>query len=319
MNESRESVSIEKTVKDILYVSMELSVDRIERMKMGLCNEVFAVSAGGRDLIVRLNIDGKFMKGSEKYIPLFRSKGIKVPDILVSDCSKVHFPYCYQILTRIDGDDLGNVIDSLNEKDLKAIAHEIVGMFKKLATVKTDGSFGYVEGQDHAPHKRWLDAIDEIYETSLQRGEQAGTFDKDLNARMRSIIDSFKEYLEGIPSVFYYDDIASKNVMIYKGQFNGLVDLDGVTFGDPLESVGRMKVCFYDSEEGRIYLEAVQNEFSLDQSARKVVTFYAVLHQFSWMYENGIQFNQNTSAQVDQEKLEQERRALVAFMQELEQ
>ena len=50
------------------------------------------------------------MLGSHNHIPIFKSKGIRVPDILAEDYSKISIPFAYQALTKIEGRDIVDVI-----------------------------------------------------------------------------------------------------------------------------------------------------------------------------------------------------------------
>ena len=90
--------------------------------------------------------------------------------------------------------------------------------------------------------------------------------------------------------------------MIDGGKFSGLVDLDCFAQGDYLESIGRMKASWPRTHYGEVYTNAVMNELKLNNEQRKVVTMYALLNRISWACENGIQFNQNTTGIVDQER-----------------
>jgi hypothetical protein len=71
--------------------------------------------------------------------------------------------------------------------------------------------------------------------------------------------------------------------------------LDGLTQGDPLETVGRIKLSWYGTHRGEVYTNAIMDELSLDAKDRKLVFVCALLNKISWTCENGIQFNQNTN------------------------
>src|ERR1041384_6871652 len=94
----------------------------ISRMRGGICNEVYQIRLNRRDLIVRMNAAERFLLGSHNHIPLFKAKGIKVPDILAEDYSKRFFPYAYQVLTKVEGRDIGDVIDTLSDDQLRLVA-----------------------------------------------------------------------------------------------------------------------------------------------------------------------------------------------------
>lgn len=105
--------------------------------------------------------------------------------------------------------------------------------------------------------------------------------------------------------------------MISNCVFSGLVDLDGLTQGDPLEAVGRIKLSWYGTRQGDIYTTAIMDELGLNQEQRNLATMYALLNQISWACENGIQFNQNTKAEVDEEKKYRDRNLIIRLAGEL--
>ena len=74
--------------------------DQIERMKIGTGNEVYSIQVGNTEYIVRLS-QGDSLKGSAKNIPLFKSKGIEVPNIIAEDYTKELIPWNYQIQTKL--------------------------------------------------------------------------------------------------------------------------------------------------------------------------------------------------------------------------
>ena len=53
---------------------------------------------------------------------------------MAEDYSKAFVPLNYQIQSKIEGQDLGVVFFSLNDEQLKAIAKEVAGIFKKVKT-----------------------------------------------------------------------------------------------------------------------------------------------------------------------------------------
>jgi Phosphotransferase enzyme family/Glycosyl transferase family 2 len=114
----------------------------ILRMRGGICNEVYQILLGRRELIVRMNAAERFLLGSHNHIPLFKAKGIRVPDILAEDYSKQFIPYAYQILIKMEGRDIGDVIDTLSDEQLRAIAGEVSRIFRLLRDVRTNGQFG---------------------------------------------------------------------------------------------------------------------------------------------------------------------------------
>lgn len=139
-------------------------------------------------------------------------------------------------------------------------------------------------------------------EESKQRGLSTGVMNNEIAEIAENLYKSYQSYFSSIKPTTYYGDICSKNIMISNGVFSGLVDLDGLTQGDPLEAIGRIKLSWYGTRHGDIYSTAIMDELGLNQEQRHLATMYALLNKISWACENGIQFNQNTKAKVDEDK-----------------
>jgi hypothetical protein len=68
---------------------------------------------------------------------------------------------------------------------------------------------------------------------------------------------------------------------------------------------------------GNVYTEALMDEQSLDAGQRKIVTMYALLNRLFWTCENGVQFNSNTSPNVNWEKTKKDKEAVEMILREL--
>lgn len=309
--------NLRECITKVIQKHFNTKPKKLTRMKSGICNEVFLVQLGSREVIIRLNSDNDEMKGSEKYIPLFRSHGIKVPEILASDYSKKFIPYYYQIQSKLEGQDIKFVIDSLTPKELKLVAKEIATIFKKLLPLPTNGKFGFVYAQAKGLKKTFAADIRNRLTQPIQWGYSTGVLDAEMERSIKKLFAEHKSYFDSVKSKFYYDDMTSKNVLIYKGKFNGLVDLDGVAYGDHLETVGRIKASWYGTKYGEIYTNAVMGELKLTKKQRAMVTVYAILNRFCWMCENGIQFNSNTKAKVDWKKAMEDKKVITTMSEDL--
>lgn len=285
-------------VKQISLKHFNKEPVQIERMKTGIDNEVYSVKVGTSDYIFRLN-KKESIRGSGFYIPIFKSKGIKVPDIIAEDYSKETIPYNYQILAKLKGADIDQVINSLSDEELKDIANEIATIVKKLITLPTNNKFGYAGIGREKFRLTWTEVMEEMLRTIKDRTAKTGTVKSEYIDVFQKVLNKYGLYFSKIPSQFYFDDMSSKNVIINEGKFNGLVDLDGVAYGDYLEGIGRIKASWYGTKYGDVYSQAVMDSLGLNQEQREIVDVYALLNRISWLSEIGIQFNQNTSGVVD--------------------
>ncbi len=270
----------------------------ISRIAIGICNEVYRVGLEKEEVIVRLSPHDRFLMGSHDHIPKFKALGIRVPDILAEDYSKNLIPYSYQVLSKIEGEDLGQVIEKLSDSQLQDLSKEIANIFEKVRTIPSSNKFGVIwGGGDDEISDTWTERMKIWIEESKERG-----LDDETVSIADNLYERYQSYFSTVRPTTYYGDVCYKNVMIYNGIFNGLVDLDGLTQGDPLEALGRIKISWYGTRHGEIYLTAIMDELELNKEQRKLVTMYALLNQISMSCENDIQFNQNTKAEVDKHK-----------------
>src|SRR5713101_2312488 len=94
--------SHEQMIETIIMFHFGLMPHFITRITIGICNEVYAVGLDDKELIVRLSPYNKFLMGSHDHIPQLKTLGIKVPDILAEDYSRVTIPLAYQIQNKIE-------------------------------------------------------------------------------------------------------------------------------------------------------------------------------------------------------------------------
>jgi aminoglycoside phosphotransferase (APT) family kinase protein len=306
-----------REIADIIQKEFDCDPGRIARMSNGICNEVYLVEAGEQEVIVRLKAEARYMFGSHNHIPLFRSKGIRVPEILAEDYSKSFVAISYQILSKIEGQDLGDVIHTLTDEQLRAIAREISQVFLQLKDVPNNGKFGVLWGDTSDLVNSWPAEVARMTGVVLGWGAKTRVLDTDLKRILQWINTEYRDYFERVKSVTYFGDICSKNVMVHKGCFVGLVDLDSLAQGDPLEAIGRIKASWYGTNYGRVYTSAVMDEQELTRGQRQIVTMYALLNRTYWTLENGIQFNQNTNTQVDGAREKRDKAIVRALYNEL--
>ena len=309
----------DREVTYIIQKEFKQEPQNIVRMANGICNEVYLVKINNKEVFVRLHAEERYLLGSHNHIPIFRSKGIAVPEILAEDYSKHDIPYAYQVLSKIEGRDIHDVIHTLSDDQLRSIAKEISNVFKQLKSVPNNGKFGVLWGDDKDLLESWAADIRRMSDVVMGWGRKTGVLDDELREILEWLNKEYKSYFESVKPITYFGDICAKNVMIDEGKFSGLVDLDSLAQGDHLEAIGRIKASWYGTHYGRVYTEAVMNEQELNAGQRELVTMYALLNRTYWTMENGIEFNQNTKAEVDREKDKENKAVVRALFVELQE
>lgn len=293
------------------------SPDTVRRIATGICNDVYSVAIGDREYIFRLKPEPRYMLGSANHVPLFRSKGIRVPEILAADYSKSWIPVAFQIQSKLPGRDIGEVIETLSDDELKAIGGEVAAVFRQLAPVPNNGKFGVLWGDDKDLVDSWSTEVERVICVVKGWGTKTGVLDSQLTGVLDRVYAEYKPYFDRIRPYTYFGDIAGKNVMIHDGRFSGLVDLDSLAQGDPLEAIGRIKASWYGTRHGEVYSNAVMDALGLPEPQRRIVTMYALLNRVFWTLENGVQFNRNTDKTVDRDREAKDKLAVSQLYAEL--
>lgn len=307
---------LELIIPEIVQKYLGETITHIERLKIGICNEVFLISTSQWKMVLRMNQKNDALLWTENHTKLFQSLEIPVPKIIFSDYSQETFPYNLQIIEYIDWVDLGLVIESLSPKELKNIASEVVNIFNKLATVPTNGKFGWIEIDNSQLMDSWWDIMKaDVIEP---RNALTGVVGNELIEKEKELYKSCLPYFNTVKSTLFYDDITSKNILIKDGKFVGLVDLDCLMCGDPLETIGSIKASWFGTVYGDIYTKSIEDGLWLNAEQRKMVTAYAILNRTLWLSEIWIKFNENTTSEIDWKKVEENKNIINNLYEELE-
>jgi aminoglycoside phosphotransferase (APT) family kinase protein len=265
------SLPHEKMINAIILSHFRQSPKFIRRITIGICNEVYEVGLNDRSVVARLSPYDKFLMGSHDHIPKFQALGIKVPEILAESYTRNEVPLAYQIQSKIEGRDLGEVIETLSDQQLNVLAKEVSNIFIKVKTIPSSDKFGVIwGGGDNELSDTWTERMRIWIAESRERGVKTGVMDSGMERIANNLYERYETYFSNTKPTTYYGDICSKNIMIHNGLFNGLVDLDGLTQGDPLEAVGRIKLSWYGTRYGELYSKAIMDELSLDAEQREL-------------------------------------------------
>jgi len=292
---------------------------KIERKTVGICNEVYEIEFSDSRCILRMNEEKKYIYGTHKFLPIFQKLQIKTPYIIAEDYSKKQFPFCYQFLSKINGQDLGLVINQTNIADLKKIAIDVSKIFDKFNTLPAKSSFGGMTGLDEENYGSLVEIIDKERKIILERNKKTNVIDKETMDVLHQLINRYQPYFLQVNPKLYYDDICSKNVMVHNGQFMGLVDLDFLAKGDYLEAVGRIMASWYGDKHGEIYINELIKLQKLTESQQKIVKMYAILNLISWTSEEGIKFNSNSTGVINWEKVKSKKRQIIGLYKEIKE
>lgn len=286
---------------------------KITRKTIGICNEVYELHFETHSYILRMNNEKEWIYGTHKFLPLFQRLEIKVPTLITADYSKTKFSFCYQIQTKLSGKDLLLVFNELSPSDLKAIAQEISLIFDKFNTLPYQKKFGGLTGMN----EEHLESLFTIIEGRKKQVSEINSSTKVIGKAVAEIyyelIADHKDYFLNVRPKLYYDDLNSKNVMIHKGKFNGLVDLDFLNKGDYLEAIGGIIAVWYGTESGEIYINEIFKLQKLDEFQQKIAKVYAIFHLVLWTSEEGVRFNSNSTGEINWSNVEKKKKKIMSL------
>ena len=288
----------------------------IERIWIGICNEVYNVKLSNNEVIARLSDTSNFIKGSHYHIPLLKEEWLIVPDILAEDYSKKHFPLAYQFLSKLKGKDIFLVIDKLSDNQLKSIAWEVSLILDKTKTISSNWKFGLNFWDFTDFSDSWAERMDLWTKDIIKNWTGAGVMDEEMKTVLVNLLSKFRSYFEQVNPTAYLSDISSKNIMIDNGKFTWVVDVDGFTQGDPLEAIGRIKASWAGTHHWEVYTNAIIDKQCLNYQQINMVTSYAIMNRISWTCDNGIQFNQNTNTVINEKKLIDDKKIINILLEE---
>jgi len=275
----------------------------INRMTIGICNEVYELKYEAESFILRMNTQKNLLYGTHKFLPLFKQLGIKTPDLLAEDYSQTDFPFCYQIQNKLPGKDLGVVMNGLSQPELTGIAQEVSAILDKFNSLPYSEDFGMLRGESEERRGSMWEIMQQKHQGLEQHGNPQ-VIDKEMLGIHAQLLADFKPYFLQVKPRLYYDDISSKNVMIHEGKFSGLVDLDFLIKGDYLETIGTMIASWYGEEVGGFYLQEIIRFKQLDPFQQKVGRMYGLVHLMGWLSESGRVFNGNSTGEINWERVE---------------
>ena len=162
---------------------------------------------------------------------LLRPRNAPLPAILAHDLAA---PFPWMAMERLPGEDLGHAVAGLSHAQRDAIAAEVARAQAIAAATGTAGRYGYAIRPDDAPHAAWSGVLAASLARSRARIAAAALFDARLVDRLEARIAALRDAIDAVPATPFLHDTTTRNVIVAPdGAFAGIVDVDGLCFGDP--------------------------------------------------------------------------------------
>lgn len=211
-----------------------------------------------RSVIVRMNADPSVFAATERNIGVLKDLGLPVPTVLASDLLKTRFPFACLVLNKVPGRDLRYELAGMTPTQMTRLAEQVTQYQRRVMALPLGMGYGYVGIGETGPYTSWVNLV--------------GLEDKPVPAR-------FEAYLRQVPPICFLDDITVKNVIVQNGELQGLIDFDGVCYGDPLYWLALTEVGVVSDVglPGQFYVEELKRLWTLTPEQERMLAFYCAL------------------------------------------
>ena len=280
-----------EVVIKILNEELNISPNAVTRFTTGYCHSVYCVEVKKNKYVLRITARESewAYRGSVKWLMELKKLEIPVPKILKHGQYGDMF---YNLITFINGKDLGDVYDTLSDPQKRDITRELTAIQRKVATLSV-GRHEYSQSNN----KKWI-------KRSRERIKQNKIFDVDVCNEVEDIMLAYNDYFLNIQPVPFLNDISTKNVLIHDGRLAGIVDIDEMEYGDPFSVVGLTNMALLAMETDTRYVDYWLDEMGADEAQRKAVIIYTLLSCIDFMGEQGMRFSNDKIVPVNQKTTE---------------
>jgi aminoglycoside phosphotransferase len=229
------------------------------------------------------------MAGALRLSSLLRPRGIPLPEIIAEG---VNDRFSHLVMERLPGTDLGEVISTLSDTNLEAIAKR-VARAQNLTSLTASGTrYGYAIEPARAPRERWSQVLLDNLARSRRRIAAAKLFDEGAVDTIVNMVLAASAELDALSPVPFLHDTTIKNVIVApEGSFSGIVDVDDLCFGDPRYVVALTFASLRASDGPTHYVDAWMNAAGYRND--RIFRLYVDLFLVDFMSEHGQEFNGN--------------------------
>lgn len=286
----------------IRILNAELGIIPIEitRFTNGYCHSVYYVKTEKDEFVLRVTSkeNNEYYLGSIKWLSELNKLGIPVPKIFSHGQYK---EVSYALISFMPGKDLGEVYHTLTDLKKRDIVKELSVIQSKVATLPAMELYGYPQSSNNNSFATWSKYLESLITRSHKRIKQNGIFNVDVCDTAITVMHTLEEYFSSVKPTPFLDDITTKNVLIHEGKLSGIVDVDEVCYGDPLNVVGLTNMALLGMEADTNYIDYWLDEMNAVEIQRKSVIFYTLLYCIDFMGEQGMRFANDNAVSYNQE------------------
>jgi hypothetical protein len=281
MKKKNNSPRIEQIHKIVDNILNESILD-IQRFTTGNIHFVYDITLKNKKkYVLRLSMPSlkKFAEGNIYWINILKNYDIPVPKVISFDFSLSKSDFLYTFLERLPGEDLINCYPKLKKNEILNIARERAIIQNKCKNLpRNNGYGGVVSYEDPDKWESWSASI----QSKINDAYNRIIIKKKIKTEVFDIIynrfEKHQIYFDDILPIPFLEDATYKNIIIFNGKIQGVIDLDEVCFGDPLYSIGMTKKGFLFNGYDFAYINEWCKSLQLSEKELDIVNFYTSLH-----------------------------------------
>ncbi len=297
------SLPTEQDAVTIVEAVLQRPVLHVHRFPTGLCHYVYDVVLDNRQQVVarlaRADTQA-LLAGGVAWSHVLRPRGVPLPRLLHADVTATQLPFAFMLLEHLPGVDLGQTYPYLSRHQKQAIAAAVVRIQRQVHRLPQGNGYGYATAP-HAvlPHRSWATFVEQIVLDAQHGIAHVGVVDVRHVDRVHRQLPRFRSYLDAVDPMAFLDDTTTKNVLIDRGAFTGIVDVDEVCYGDPLWTVALTQMALLKQGEDLDYIAAWTALLNLTKEHHRVLSFYTAVFCLIFLSELGQVYNQSAATPVE--------------------
>jgi len=281
---------------EILHNELNIIPALVTRFPTGYCHCVYYVKTDIGEYVLRVTNSKWHYDGSVKWLNELIPLEIPIPQMLKYGQYKDVY---YALITYIHGRDIGEVYHTLNSTQKHEIVKEIAEIQRKVATLPPSK----IDDYENYSHASRIKGIENRIQWARKNITINKVFDPAVCDAVADLLCTFKDYLANVKPVAFLDDISTKNVLIHNGKLAGIVDIDEMGYGDPLEVVGLMNMALLAMNADTKYVDYWLDEMHACAMQRKAMMFYSLISCIGFMGERGTKFDNGKAVPVNQDEV----------------
>ena len=287
----------EKDAERILFETLNKKVETIKRFNTGLANYVFdVVTTEHEKLVIRLGTTESkesFARALHWY-PILREKKVPLATLYFGS---VESKFPVMIMERLEGVDLGDVYSELTKPEKENLATQMVTIQREVASLPEGSGYGYERSTEYSSlHPKWIDVLHANLARSNKRAKEHDL--SEYVQQVKELIDAHGEYFNSVRPLCFLDDTTTKNVIIGNGKLSGIVDIDGVAYGDFLLTIALTHTSLISSGYDTHYTEYWLKELGLNDDQKRAFDLYVQMFCLDILSESGNVFNTDTKVTI---------------------